>query len=736
MTALYVVLVLGALWLFAGVVALRAGEQRRWRRELAAFALRFPRGTDPAAVATFIGGLAGLAAPAWQRPYAARAVVFEVTATAEGITHHLLVPRPLVPVVTSALRAALPNVAVAEDPDHRLTRATVAGEVGLSSEWRPLRTDAPEAASAALLAAMQPLVAGERLVLQWAISPTGPVALLPEKQRDAGARRDLRAKRATPLFLAAGRLGAVASDRARAKLLFGRLTAALHTLNAPGAHLYRRRVPSRWAARALAGPRLPLLRRPCLLNAAELAALVAFPVGELSLPGLTLGGCRQLAPAADIPRSGRVVAEATFPGAQRPLALSVAESLRHLHVIGPTGTGKSTLLTGLIAQDMAAGYGVVVIDPKADLITAVLDRVPAGRVGDVILLDPSDAARPVGLNLLAGADTAPELVVDQVAGTLQDLFRAFWGPRTDDILRAALLTLVQEPGATLAEVPLLLTDPGFRRRLVGRIDDPVALGPFWGWYETMSDAERAAAIGPVMNKLRAILLRERIRHIVGQSRPPFDLARAVAEGRIILLALSKGLLGEEAAALLGSLFIARLWQVVQGRAAVPPPLRRPLFVYVDEVADFLHLPTSLDDVLAQARGLGVGLTLAHQHLGQLPPALRSGLLANARSRVIFQPSAEDARALARELAPYLTATDLQGLGAYEVVATLSAGARVAPPVTGRTLPPPPSTGQAQAVRSSSRARYGADREAVAAAIRARHEGGTGRGRVGRREVTP
>jgi hypothetical protein len=305
----------------------------------------------------------------------------------------------------------------------------------------------------------------------------------------------------------------------RGRSLLLRILAAFHTANAPGVHLYRLSRSNAWVGRGLCERRLPLLAWPCTLNAAELAGLVAFPREQWPSPGLQLGGSRLLAPASDIPARGRVVAEATFPGAERPLALSVPNSLRHLHVIGPTGSGKSTLLVGLITQDMAAGRGVVVLDPKGDLVADVLDRVPAHRLGDVCLLDPADEKRPVGLNLLAGTDTDRELVTEHVVGTLHNLYQASWGPRTDDILRSAVLTLVGVPGMTLAEVPLLLTDATFRRRLVGRIDDPIALGPFWGAYEAMSDGERAQAIGPVMNKLRAFLLRRRLRNVIGQADP-------------------------------------------------------------------------------------------------------------------------------------------------------------------------------------------------------------------------
>jgi hypothetical protein len=463
----------------------------------------------------------------------------------------------------------------------------------------------------------------------------------------------------------------------------------------------------------------PLVATTAVLNADELVGLLGVPLGDVALPGLSVGVTPVLAPIAEIPSFGRIVAQASFPGAERPLALSLRDSLRHLHVIGPTGAGKSTLLLGLITQDMQAGRGVVVVDPKGDLVADVLDRVPPERTGDVVVLDPTDDERPVGLNLLRSSDS-PDLVVDQVVSIIHDLWSQSWGPRLEDILRAALLTLVGVPGMTLAEVPLLLTDAAFRRPLVARLNDPVVLGPFWGWYDGMSDDARANAIGAVMNKLRTFLLRRRLRNIIGQAEPTFDFDRALAERAIVLVPLSKGLLGDEAAALLGSLVVTRMWQAVQKRAELPVSERPATFACIDEFQDYLHLPSGVETILAQARGLGLGLTLAHQHLGQLPASVREAVLANARSRIIFQVAAHDAGVLARELAPYVRATDLQALGRFEVVTTLATGSRVAPPATAVTLPPPPTTGQSATARLRSRSYYGAPGDQVEAAIHARH----------------
>jgi hypothetical protein len=466
----------------------------------------------------------------------------------------------------------------------------------------------------------------------------------------------------------------------------------------------------------------PLVLYPALLNAEELAGLLAVPCAEVTPPGVAASGSRVLAPTTDIPSYGRVVAVSTFPGSERPLALSLPDSLRHLHVIGPTGSGKSNLLLNLITQDMQAGRGVVVIEPKGDLVADVLDRIPPERTGDVVLLDPADEERPVGLNLLARPGDSPELVVDQVVGIFRELFAGSWGPRTDDVLRSALLTLVGVPGMTLAEVPLLLADPEFRRPLVARIKDPVALEPFWGWYNGLSDAERASVIAPLANKLRTVLLRRRLRNVIGQAAPVFDFDRALAKRAIVLVPLTKGLLGEDAAALLGSLVVTRLWQAVQARAALPQSDRPLTFAYIDEFGDYLRAELGIEGMLTQARALGLSLTLAHQHLGQLPKTVREAVLANARSRVIFQVAASDAIALARELAPHVTAADLQGLGRWEVVASLSAGSRIAPPVTATTQAPPPPTGQAATARLRSRSYYGTPREEVEAAIQTRHTG--------------
>lgn len=358
--------------------------------------------------------------------------------------------------------------------------------------------------------------------------------------------------------------------------------------------------------------------------------------------------------------------------------------------------------------DICHGHGVVVLDPKRDLVTDIADRIPEERRSDVVVIDPADTDRPVGFNPLALGTRPPELVVDHLVSVFAGLYRAYWGPRTDDIFRACLLTLTTTrsdgSAATLLDVPTLLTNDAFRRRLVGQLNDSIGLGSFWGWYEALSPAERSHVIGPVFNKLRAFLMRPQIRRLVGQTEPAWDLDAALRDGQVVLVPLSAGQLGEEAARLLGALIVARLWQSVQARAG-SPGRRRLSLLYLDEFQNFLHLPTSVGEMLAQARGLGLGLTLAHQHLGQLSNTVRDDVLANCRSRVVFQMNQRDAKTLIGEM-PGLDAQDLIELGPYEIFARLAAGGSVHRPASARTRPLPDSLDSASDVVERSRSRFG------------------------------
>ena len=467
---------------------------------------------------------------------------------------------------------------------------------------------------------------------------------------------------------------------------------------------------------------------PAVLRADELVAVLGWPVGlseGAELPGVELVQARLLRPdrrvlRAEGLRDQRVVAQSGYPAMPGNLVLDPKSALRHLHVIGPTGVGKSTALAHLIAQDIEAGRGVVVVDPKGDLVDDTVTRLSRAALERVVVLDPNDLA-PVGLNPLASGDGGNRngVAVDGVLSVLHSLWASSWGPRLHDVLHAGLLTLSHEPGHSLVELPLLLTNPAFRRPLVASAisRDPIGLGGFWAWYESLSTEAAAQVLGPVMNKLRAFLLRPDLRAVLGQSEPRFQLSSVFTDRRALLVRLPKGELGAEAAALLGSLVVHQAWQATLARSVVPPRARHPVFVYLDEFQEVVRLPLDLGDALAQARGLGVGLVLAHQHLGQLSPDLRAGVLANAGSRMAFRLDHEDATVIAKRAGGRLKPDDFTSLPAFDAYLDLVAEGAPRGFASARTRPLGLTLRSVDTVRASNRRRWGVPRSETEARLR-------------------
>ena len=357
----------------------------------------------------------------------------------------------------------------------------------------------------------------------------------------------------------------------------------------------------------------------------------------------------------------------------------------------------------LILADIRAGRSVLVIDPKADLVTDILERIPDSRKDDVVVLDPSDPC-PVGFNPLAYHQD-PALTADAVLAVFQELFSQNWGIRSADILSGALLTLAQIKGANLLWLPFLLTDEAFRRKITAQVKDPIALEPFWRNFETMRDSERRTEIAPVLNKLRQITFRPGLRSVLGQSEPKFSLTDLFLKRRIVLVPLNRGMIGAESARLLGSLIVSLTWSLALSRAKIAPEKRHMVSIFIDELQDYLALPTSFSDALSQARGLGVAYTVAHQYRGQLPPDILAGVDANCRNKIIFGLNSDDAKALASQ-AQELEALDFMTLPRYEIYTAFQSDGSATGWISARTLPPPEPVRMAAELKAESMKRYG------------------------------
>lgn len=529
-------------------------------------------------------GLHGLIRPRLKRVLLGQpALTWEVRAREDDVEVVLWVPAAIpVSFVERALQSAWPGASILEVTESAWEPQE--GNVAAATELRPARAhwfplgDGPDSSPLRLaLAALSNLSAGESAVMQVVARPVssacgrrlvrgfdkarrkamapvlkaagGRGSSAPTLTRDPTADAELRAvhtKAASPLWRCTLRLAVAAPSRAQAKARIHSAASAFAMFE--GLNGLRRRRTLRGAAAI----RSRHIDNGFLVSVPELARIATLPGGDV--PGLEFAGARSVAPPKALPIEGRVLGRSTWGVAGRPVALGVSDCRHHLHVLGQTGTGKSTLLAQLALQDARAGRAAVVIDPKGDLVEAIMARLPAGAQNRTCLIDPTDPSTAVGLNVLAGPDL--DLVTDHIAAVFKRIYENHWGPRSDDILRAACLTLARIEGATLAEIPLLLTRAEWRRAVSARLRDP-ALRLFWEQFDNKSEARRQEDISPLMNKLRAFLLRSAIRTIVGQTEPRVDLSELIESGGLVLVRIPKGLIGEDTSRLLGGMVIAR-----------------------------------------------------------------------------------------------------------------------------------------------------------------------------------
>ncbi len=450
-----------------------------------------------------------------------------------------------------------------------------------------------------------------------------------------------------------------------------------------------------------------------LLSADELAQAAHLP-SDAIMPALTRAGARPVAPSSSMHSGGRntkTLGTAAVGG--HKVTLSASDARYHLHVIGKTGSGKSTLLQHLALADIRDRRGLVLIDPAGDLVDDILARLDPETVAErLYLIDPRLDAQP-GLAPLAGADE--HLVVENLVAICRNIWPRFWGPRADDVLRYGLLTL-RENEQPLTMLPNLLLSKNFRRRMVAEIQkvapaelpasglledgDMTGIPGYWAWYGEMNPTTQNQAAGPVLSRMRALLGRPFIRTMFDASEADFDMADILDNGGIVLARLSKGEVGEDTARLVGSILVAKVWQAATARTAVPERRRRDCSLILDEAQNFLNLPNALDDMLAEARKLHLSVTIAHQYLAQLPKEMSFAVSGQARSKLYFNTSPEDARVLARHTAP-LNEHDLAHLDDYTMAARLYIDRREAPAFTLNGLPPAEEIGQADQIRAEA-----------------------------------
>lgn len=366
--------------------------------------------------------------------------------------------------------------------------------------------------------------------------------------------------------------------------------------------------------------------------------------------------------------------------------LKRADRRRHMYVIGKTGTGKSTLLANMAINDLKNNEGLCVIDPHGDLVETLLDYIPSRRINDVIYFDPADPERTVQLNLFEGENVQHrELIASGIVSVFQKLYGYSWGPRLEYILRNALLTLLKSKTARLSDIMDMLTNRKYRDMLVEELDDPV-LKNFWLYeFNRMQDRQRNEAIAPILNKVGQFVSSPLVRDVVNARKSSFSIEEAMDQGKIVLVNLSQGRLGEDNATLLGAMLITKIQLAAMSRVHIAEEDRKDFYLYVDEFQNFAT--ESFNKILSEARKYRLNLILANQYIAQIPEEVQKAIFGNCGSIVSFVMGAEDAAAFEQEYGERYSKEDLVSLSRHQIINKLSIDNMISRPFPAFTLGP-------------------------------------------------
>ncbi len=383
-------------------------------------------------------------------------------------------------------------------------------------------------------------------------------------------------------------------------------------------------------------------------------------------------------------------ARTDFRNTDRLFGVKRNDRRQHTYVIGKTGTGKSVLLHNMIVQDIANGEGVCVVDPHGELVESILEKIPEERVKDVIYFNPADIDFHIGFNPLELPDSKyKHLVASGLMGIFTKIWAGVWSARMEYILNNAILALLDTPGSTLLGITRILVDKDFREKIVANIKDPVVKAFWVHEYEKWRDQFRNEAIAPIQNKVGQFLSTDIIRNIVGQSKSTINLFDIMNEGKIFLINVSKGRIGEDNSALLGGMLITTLQLAAMERVRIPEEERVDFYLYVDEFQNFAT--DSFANILSEARKYRLNLTLAHQYIGQLETdvstKVRDAVFGNVGTMIVFRVGAADAEFLEKEFEPEFLIQDIVGLPNYHVYLKLMVSGVTSRPFSAKTLPP-------------------------------------------------
>ena len=559
-----------------------------------------------------------------------------------------------------------------------------------------------------------------------------PISLTPMQQEIV---KRLEEKASRPGFKTNIRVIAASNIPGNAKLHVSNITSAFLQFNMPPFNSLK--IKQKKKETVIKDYIFRIFREPMfgnqILNTEELTSLWHLPNSFLETPNIKWLISKKAPPPIDMPREGLLLGRNEYRGQETKVFMARDDRRRHAYIIGRTGTGKTEIMKNMAVQDIINGEGLCVIDPHGDFIEDILPHVPKARAEDVILFEPADVERPMGLNMLEAPDEAQkDFAVQEMISIFYKLVTdpAMLGPMFEHNMRNAMLTLMadEENPGTLVDIPRIFTDTDFQKYKVSKLKDPLVRAFWEKEMAKTSDFHKSEMLGYLVSKVGRFVENGMIRNIVGQGTSAFNFRQIMDEGKILLVNLSKGRIGEMNAKLLGLIIVSKLQMAALSRADIREAERKDFYLYVDEFQNFIT--DAFESILSEARKYRLNLIIAHQYLAQLEQAagaqgaasksLRDAVFGNAGSMIAFRIGVEDAEAIAKEMAPTFNEFDLVNVERFNGFTKLMINGTASKPFNMATYPLPKPTDKqkeiAAAIRQLSRLKFGRPRAEVEAEV--------------------
>lgn len=610
---------------------------------------------------------------------------FEIVAMHESINFYVSCHRSYQDLVEKQIHGAYPDAEIKEVPEYNIF--TEQGSTAYASlklkntDYFPLKTfrDLPTDPLSSLTSALAKMQPGEGAAIQLIISPAadqwkdlGKKWL--KKEKEPGKENEPKAppdvkqleavegKIARPGFETVLRIVAASSSAESAKAHLTNIKSAFEQFSGPYNSFTSTKVYSEKGFLTDFIYRfLPRYSKASVLTADEFSSIFHFPNKSIETPYISWMSSKRAPAPEKIPTSGLYLGRSIFRGIVRPVYLAEDDRRRHMYVIGRTGTGKTEFLKSLMLQDVLSGKGLCFIDPHGDAAEEMLELIPPERAEEVIYFDPSDTERPFGLNMLeAYSEEQKHFVVASIIGLMYKLFdpnkTGIIGPRFEHGVRNAMLTAMSKAGSTFVEVVRIMTDAEFTRELLPMVSDPVVRRYWTDQIAQTADFHKSEVLDYTVSKFGRFVTNKMMRNIIGQSQSSFNFRKVMDEGKILIMNLSKGRIGEENSNFLGLILVPKILAAAMSRADVPMEKRPDFYLYVDEFQNFAT--DTFADILSEARKYRLNLIVANQFIGQIGEDLKNAVFGNVGTLVAFRVGVTDANYLQHEFSPIFSEADL------------------------------------------------------------------------------